>query len=420
MTITITETVRDIPIPLVLTPKNSANKALDKLATIFGKFSEWNDPLSQRVFSWGVSTLEKIEDPAEEEAFIKLAMERTDELMREILINPIDGQPLKEPVLEHTWTWERWIHTDYRHLFNGISPLDGGPMENDPPPHLFAQEMLQWAHRFVPAILPSYSIVPFSYGALNRDLVTEPAVRHHAYKKLAKRARKFRQNQQFCEAMETRLRDFNQNTEQMRRTNAQMSVWAQEDALQHEADISQRIAAIDHTYRETLSGLENEIASTHQAHRDDIASLEKRIASVDQAHSEVAVTLQAQIGSLQVTHRNTIAALHQQITAQDLLRRAEISRVEGQLASTVKAHDVAMTSASNQHKTEVTKLESTLTQTHHQLDQTNQTLNRAQEYSAQLAANIQHLNNVVAEEKSRCQRLQHAARRAKDRSCIVM
>ncbi|MEI6242167.1 MAG: hypothetical protein WCP39_02040 [Chlamydiota bacterium] len=64
-------------------------------------------------------------------------------LRKEILINPLDRSALQDPVIERTWTWERWMHEEYRKHFQE-SPLNGKPMNGETPAHLFAQDLSEF------------------------------------------------------------------------------------------------------------------------------------------------------------------------------------------------------------------------------------------------------------------------------------
>ncbi len=119
-------------------------QARDQLIDILDRYESWHDPFSERLFRWGVeilpSNLPEGHIPSEEE--IAYGAQKVDELTREILISPLDRAPLREPVLERQWLWERWQLEDFQTLFL-LSPFDGMPFE-EIQRHRFAEELLYW------------------------------------------------------------------------------------------------------------------------------------------------------------------------------------------------------------------------------------------------------------------------------------
>ncbi len=120
--------------------------AFDRLAEISINFEELNDETSVKLFAWTAKIL-KVDLPQEAEmeefkAWTESGREAINELALDILINPLDRAPLKEPMLgSDGWVWEKWILDDYQ-TFSKTSPFDGKALSAKV--HQFAQEMLAW------------------------------------------------------------------------------------------------------------------------------------------------------------------------------------------------------------------------------------------------------------------------------------
>lgn len=104
---------------------------------------DWNDTLSQDIRVWSVKiakvdlrALRSLDDVH------TIACASVQELAEKVLLNPLDGSPLQEPVLERTWVWEKRMYDDYRELINR-SPFDKEPMAAALP-HTFAQKIMAW------------------------------------------------------------------------------------------------------------------------------------------------------------------------------------------------------------------------------------------------------------------------------------
>lgn len=94
------------------------------LRQIKERYAGWDDPMSESLKEWignGGSDLEEL---------------------RAILVNDLDGAPLKEPMLVHEWVWEKWVLQDYCLV---VRRMKSAPRPIGKKVHEFALEMIQWA-----------------------------------------------------------------------------------------------------------------------------------------------------------------------------------------------------------------------------------------------------------------------------------
>ena len=139
--ITITKTVKQLE-QSQIAPK-SWGDSLNDLPKIRETYASWNDPLSQRVITWIGATWETACSYSSRVVGIdEFAREAIEDLRSNILINTMDGTPVKEPKLDRIWTWENDDLQLYLQNIGSDSPYDGEKMQIVD--HLFAQAMLQW------------------------------------------------------------------------------------------------------------------------------------------------------------------------------------------------------------------------------------------------------------------------------------
>ncbi len=117
---------------------------VEAICEILEKYKDWKDPLSKKLFAWGVDVisidLERMSQTAIDQRVLGLA----DELASKILLNPLDHSPLVKPMLDRSlWVWEKESLDDYRY----IAPKANSPFDNKPfdvTPHHFALDILEW------------------------------------------------------------------------------------------------------------------------------------------------------------------------------------------------------------------------------------------------------------------------------------
>lgn len=145
-TMTITESVRALALE-ALPPVSVAKELQESLCAILERYRSWKDPLSKKLFAWGVEVIsldlkgDNFSPQAQERALIL-----ADELARKILINPFDNSSLTEPMLDRErWVWEKSMLDDVRTLTPN-SPFTNKPF--DVTPHHFAWDIIDWTALF--------------------------------------------------------------------------------------------------------------------------------------------------------------------------------------------------------------------------------------------------------------------------------
>lgn len=120
---------RQAELPLVPQPiPFNAQNFIERLSDIIVKYDDedeqfkiWSDPLSKKLFSWGIKLLAFGQW---DDTIIKIHLNK---LAKKIFINPLDGSSLESPVLERQWVWEEKALSDYQRL-SPVSPFDQQPM----------------------------------------------------------------------------------------------------------------------------------------------------------------------------------------------------------------------------------------------------------------------------------------------------
>lgn len=118
------------------------------LREILLKFEKSTDWLSLELLQWGAKVIDADLDMDDNSDSVDL-QSRIHELMNNILVNPLEQNPLESPVIDRDgWTWESRMLEDYMKKSN-LSPFDAKKIQ--PKPHAFAKAMLVWAKIKSPA-----------------------------------------------------------------------------------------------------------------------------------------------------------------------------------------------------------------------------------------------------------------------------
>lgn len=186
-TITITSTTASSD-----TSSSAYQSSLDDLSIILVKYRDWKDVLSSQIHSWGASSfLWDGGEPTPEE--LRMSVIKVDQLRTKILVNPLDQSPLKAPLLDGAWTWEKWMLDDYEVCCKEIntqflSPFDNGLIRAEE--HTFAKETLKWLNSLTISSSSSALITPIGHR-LDQSLVIgakDYASKWVEYKRMAKEA----------------------------------------------------------------------------------------------------------------------------------------------------------------------------------------------------------------------------------------
>ena len=104
-----------------------------------------DDSLSEKLADWSFELLHLVDTARGRFKLIEPAVQAlVNKVSLEILINPHDGSPLEEPVIEKGMVYERWMHEHFRKTIEGRLTADRGPRPATVSPHIFAKEIIDF------------------------------------------------------------------------------------------------------------------------------------------------------------------------------------------------------------------------------------------------------------------------------------
>jgi hypothetical protein len=328
-----------------------------------------------------------------------------DALDRDILVNPLSfnlvtrrNNPVINPQRERDWVWERTDHEECRALFPQ-SPLDGGEMLAETPPHLLARRMRAWATRWFPDRIspmpaPEESTPQVSTLALPRNPMATQ-MRRMVYMKLCNAALFQRRNQEDRLNIEDQGAWLEREMAKIRELSARAVARAQEESTAAEEALRSRIESENRSHTEALSSLQNQISAQNAAHQADLSVLNAQIALLNQTDAAAIAQLNAQIAESNETHRADTAGLHERIDALNLSHETQVTSLEGQLTEAVQQHTVDVTSI-RQAEARVAALANELAQARTQLQDISLSLATQQAQNARNSARTQQLEQQYA------------------------
>ena len=239
---------------------------MDELARIVTNNAHCNDPLSKRLFVWCTHALADFNNHLMmDQDVIEEVAARIHELTHEILINPIDKSPLKNPIMVNddfpVWELRMWL--DYQTVCN-LPPQEG--IE-----HPFAADLIAWR-----------SEIPIA--ELNMNITISHAVFKPLQELMEKMGRVycdevfyslpdlFRKNIYVIEkGKRIGIQDLKGLNKQMHedsetcrklwqdalRIIVELKVQNEERARQHAEQINQTIAGIEASYQQSLTLMDN-------------------------------------------------------------------------------------------------------------------------------------------------------------------
>jgi hypothetical protein len=124
---------------------------LARLGTILETFQLWDDHLSTDILQWGKAVLETVSRDTDSFSFQEVKC-HIQILNTKILVDSLFQEPLKDPVLDGPWTWEKSRLDQYRNATNSCnSPFTGAPFPIKEE-HSFVKAILAWKNS-LPSIL---------------------------------------------------------------------------------------------------------------------------------------------------------------------------------------------------------------------------------------------------------------------------
>lgn len=339
------------------------------------------------------------------EEVARVAHAFVDDLDQDILVNPLSfnpvtrrNNPVINPQRERDWVWDPNDHAECRTLFSQ-SPLDGGEMLVEPPPHLLARRLKAWATRWFPDRMtpmpaPEEPTLQVSTLGLPRSpMVTQ--MRRIIYMKLCTAALFQRRNQEDRQNIEDNRAWIEQQMAQIRELSARAVARALEEARAAEEVLRSRLEGENRAHQEALSGLQNQISAQNVAHQDQVTALQAQIALRDQTETAAIAHLNAQIAESNEAHRADTAGLHERIDTLNLSHTNRVSNLEGQLNQAVQQHSTDVTNI-RQAEARAASLANELTQARAQLQGISQSLATQQAQNARNTARAQQLEQQYA------------------------
>ncbi len=144
---------------------NVIKDAIQELGTIFERYNEWRDRLSLNLHVEGGKIFEDITVICTAGQTIPIHViqdfaNRHFSKLNILLVNDLDRAPLKDPMLDGEWVWEKEV-LDTAKALSPISPFTGQPFAEIP--HQFAKSLIEFIKSFTFVPLPpppALQIVP--------------------------------------------------------------------------------------------------------------------------------------------------------------------------------------------------------------------------------------------------------------------
>ncbi len=398
---TVTETINpDLPLVLFLSPQPSLKRRLEDILINFGALE---DPLSEDLLAWAARTYLIISaDGFKRNAELKQSvLKRIHKLRDQKLINPIDGTPDKEPVLERQWKWERWMVEEYKTCWKRIypqlpvkSPFDQQDMQPSCP-HMLAQELQKWGDAFLMQMAPSDSTKDIALCHQNpfvfhlsplREMDDLPKVQHRltCYLALAKASNV----KDFARAAKREIKMANKQIVQIgnetRERMAQEAMRIEEMVRAHQHELEEQIESIKSLHQqreeELTHQLQQEVTRAAQIQVQTQHMLEQEAERNSERRRIQQEELNRQIENIEQNHQNVEQVLNS--------RLAEDERMIGyvQEQNRVLSHEITLTREQHQvYKAELENRVKAIVAEH---------LHRDQMLTSQIAHAQQLLNNI--------------------------
>jgi len=241
--------------------KESLVDSINTLAQILDTYESWEDHLSLRLYEWGARVIEVAPKfNKDTDANLKLKVdEYIHVLMREILLNPLNGLPLKDPILDREWVWEKSMLDEYKTL-SLLSPYDAKPINATV--HLFAKAMLGWVQSlpYTSECLLKYSASPenasTSTNVTPSMQFSEKVMLLMAYSRMAGVAMECQNHIngtiQLKEAKRLLVQCRRDTEERIREATAR----AEKNAKEREDEINKNTASLEKSHKTTIAGVE--------------------------------------------------------------------------------------------------------------------------------------------------------------------
>ena len=275
--------------PVVL-PEEELSPYAEKVVALFETLEGCQnntDRVSGKLLEAGTRALNELRRHLSDLTAQDQIMERHLRLMKEHIVCPLFSNPdhieeVEDPRIERNVLWEARTHRICRVVFNGVSPFDGMPMEEDPMPHFFARVILQLDGSYRPFV---------EQGSLVNQDPREIQRQQVSYSALAKGAI-FRWGQEDCRhAMQVGVRDTAQTLAQIQATNNVLLAAAQAAAIEHPLALRREVDAFKQDYETRLQVCQRQLATMESNQQAANSALRTRLVAMEQTDATLAQQL---------------------------------------------------------------------------------------------------------------------------------
>jgi len=282
---------------------------VEEFCDIFSRHVDCVDELSNKLFAWQESLAPLLPEIKKDRVALQMHLN----CLRDLLLNPLDLSPLKEPVLASGRVWEKWMLQDYTVAFlecfgdpnvELLSPYDGAPLIPQGEHH-FAQELYQWLATTAIIIVEEAALTPvLSLPAyLNRERFQRelPYSRLQTYERFAQAV--LRQEREKRDSVEDAK--WERLVQRLEGENALRQQALQEHYIEHEVELRTAVERIeiDNNARVDLlqEQVEHQRARAQQALEEKRAAQERVAAALNEAaaRQQTINALRNQVASLQ-------------------------------------------------------------------------------------------------------------------------
>ncbi len=406
--------------------------AFDELTQILDahRNNQHLDFLSYRIFRWSTPIFQAAYTEGNyrqdnEQEIVRLAHSSIDVLVHDILVNPLSfnsvtkrNNPLRDPVRERDWVWEREDYEACQTLFTR-SPLDGGEMLREPPPHVLARRTMAWAARWFSGQIPPMpaSGEPTTQVATVSRAPMFDQMQRMIYLKRCSNAHFQRSNQVDRQNIEDNGAWIDQQLSEIRGRSSRAIARAEEAARAAEETLLSRLEGEKRSHQEAISDLQNQISVQNAAYQAQEAALQAEIALRDQTDTEAIARLNEQSAEANEAHRADTAGLHERIDTLTLSNANQLTSLEGQLNEAREEHATDVANISRAESRAVA-LANELALARAQLQGVAQSLSTQQTQNAQNTARVQQLEQQYAAAQCEIRQLAERAGRRHGRCSI--
>ncbi len=300
---------------------------LSNIARLYAKRMDYDDPLSRKLHIWCLEVIRDF-DPNQtmDKEYIEDIAARIHELTHEILVNPLDSSPMRNPILVNDelplWDMATW---------NGYQRSFGMPSQEDRE-HEFAADLIAWRNELPIAELnptieltqPGFQPLQELVGRLPKPTIeeveddiplTSKQIMYVTMRAVALDNQREENTTEFLSGQVKAIRALWQDAQKQ---IVEMKDEIKKRELERTERINQSLASMQKTYNASLSNM-------HAAYQKSLTTMENNYRIEAQAMSQHLNALQGQL--------NTAVARANANERQVALQTGELHALRGQFAS---------------------------------------------------------------------------------------